>query len=86
MNAGAPKPKKALEADDQNWHSKFDNLVEYAKRNGGDYNVPRTYSFVDDDGVEINLGWWLYNQRNEKRKGMKRFNALMHHFLCICFI
>jgi hypothetical protein len=78
------RPRKVA-PDDPLWQSKYEALISYGEAHGGDYNVPRSYSFIDASGKEILLGWWLHYQRTEHRKRALRpdreekLNALIEH-------
>lgn len=64
--------------DDPLWQAKFEALLAFAEQHGGDYNVPRQYSYVDPNGKEVLLGWWLHYQRTEHRKGTLRKGTISY--------
>ena len=47
---------------DDNWNSKFEQLISYKEKNG-DCNVPKEYE------KDKSLGLWVYTQRQFRRKG-----------------
>lgn len=41
------------------WLAKYEALLAYGEAHNGDYNVPKNYSFMDENGKEVMLGAWV---------------------------
>ena len=53
--------------DDNTWNAKYNALVKYGNKHGGNCNVPISYKCKLKDGKEVMLGRWLHRQRQYKK-------------------
>lgn len=59
-----------LDGDEVPWDTMYSALSEYSNKHGGTCNMSYEYIATLIDGQRVELGVWLYKQRNLKRAGL----------------